>query len=236
MAVEGQKLNLDQINSEDFVKRLKARDSQAFDQLFDTFLPKLVGFLSNEFYEVDGLDLEEACADALLKVYNSLPDFDVNGKAKLTTWIFKIAINTTIDHVRRTKVLSKKAEVKTRSELVKGLDPEKQFDPFDVAEKHKWDLQQRQSEELDGHAAIDSKIDAMSRALNSMEPADQSILRLRLILDYEQIAEIENAKPGTLRVRHKRAMEKLEAAYLKELIHDGRKDSGVVESDSALEI
>lgn len=35
---------------------------------------------------------------------------------------------------------------------------------------------------------------------------------------------------------HKRAMEKLEAAYSKEITNDGRKDGRVVETRSAFEI
>lgn len=209
----------------------------AFDQLVDGILPKLVGFLSIQFYEVDPLDLEEIAADVLLKVHKSVIGFDHKGKAKLTTWIFRIAINATIDHVRRVEALAKKAKFTSRSLFLKGQDSEKAFDPFDKFAKDKWTAKERQTAALDVPASVDHEVDAMGRALASLDSQDQAILRLRLVMDYDQIAEIENgAKPATLRVRHKRALEKLEAAYSKELTNDGRKDGRAVEASSALEI
>ncbi|MFN0139218.1 MAG: RNA polymerase sigma factor [Pyrinomonadaceae bacterium] len=235
MAIE-RRIILD-INSEDFVKRLKAGDPLAFDQLVDGVLPKLAGFLSSQFYEVDPLDLEEIASDVLLKVHKSVIKFDPKGKAKLTTWIFRIGLNATIDHVRRLAAQAKKAEF-VRPQFLKDGDPDKQIDAFDEFAKNQWKEKERQAAaDDDGFVSVDVEIDAVERALESLSLEDQTILRLRLIdMDYDQIAEIEGEKPATLRVRHKRALEKLDAAYSKELTNDQRKDGRAVEADSALEI
>ena len=235
MAVEN-RITLDQINGEEFIKRLKGQDAQAFDQLFDSLLPKLVGFLSIEFYQIDELDLEEIAADVLLKVYNTIPKFDINGKAKLTTWIFKIAINATIDHFRRIMALAEKAEFITNTTLFKEYDREKGSTAIDRYAKQQWDADQKAVGPLDGFITIEEKVEAMSRALASLDEVDQNVLRLKLVMDYDQIAEKEQSKPGTLRVRHKRALQKLEAAYLKEFTNDGRENGEAIEADVALEV
>ncbi len=51
---------------------------------------------------VSGVEAEEVAQDVFLKAYNKLEDF--RGKAKFSTWLYRIAYNTAISHGRKKKV------------------------------------------------------------------------------------------------------------------------------------
>lgn len=63
-------------------------------------------YQANVFRTVMGLlhnkeDAEEITQDVFLKVYDSLPSF--NQKAALSTWIYRITINTSLNYLKRKK-------------------------------------------------------------------------------------------------------------------------------------
>jgi RNA polymerase sigma-70 factor (ECF subfamily) len=47
-------------------------------------------------------DQEEICQEIFIRIYQNLPDFKF--KSKLSTWIGRIAYNTTINHLRKEKI------------------------------------------------------------------------------------------------------------------------------------
>lgn len=206
----GKRISQDELNSESFVKLLKAQDPAAFEVMFDTLFPKIVGYLCAEF-EFGEAEIEELASDALLKVYHALPKFDINGGAQLSTWVFKIAINLAIDHYRREKKLFAKAPI---------VDGGSADGTQVVTRQTVLDWKQRYSDSLepslDGHIRSD-ETNPMLRAFVSLTEPDRDILRMRHVMEYEEIAQVENRKTGALRVRYKRALDRLGNAYKKEL-------------------
>jgi DNA-directed RNA polymerase specialized sigma24 family protein len=49
----------------------------------------------------------------------------------------------------------------------------------------------------------------MQAAIARLDPADQDLLRQRLVMEYDEIAAQSGTAVGTLRVRHKRALDRL---------------------------
>jgi RNA polymerase sigma factor (sigma-70 family) len=199
------RLSLEEVNSEGFVARLKIRDMDAFDIFFESVFPKLVRYLVFTYEQLAEAEIEELASDALVKVYKDLPNFDHNGGAKLTTWVFKIARNTTIDRLRQHAVVGAKAEIissdtsagaaAVRSRTIAGWSPGSG----------------------DSELITDPADDVMLRAFNSLGGTDQDILRLHACMEYHEISKIENRNEQALRTRHSRALQKLRAAYEKEL-------------------
>lgn len=70
-----------------------------FEQLIKRYQPNVfrtaMGLLHNKE------DAEEITQDVFLKVYDSLPSF--NQKAALSTWIYRITINTSINFLKKKK-------------------------------------------------------------------------------------------------------------------------------------
>jgi RNA polymerase sigma factor (sigma-70 family) len=73
---------------------------EAFERLDDVLTKHLIGFLCFTM-NVPEADAEEIANDTLLAVSSNIKNFQVGGKAKLTTWIFEIAKNKAIDFHRK---------------------------------------------------------------------------------------------------------------------------------------
>lgn len=194
----GNRISIDELNSEAFVKRVKSFDGNAFDQLCESIINPVVGYLHFQ-YEIDEADAEEIAADTLVKVHKALPRFDFNGGAKLSTWIFKIAINGARDFLRQQKA------AKGKPDLVE-LDTGPGTRIVDRSAAATWGT--------DGHRSDGTgEVAAMLRAFESLTPEDQDILRQKQCMSYRHIAEIEGCSEGTLRVRHARALKRLKDAH-----------------------
>src|SRR5437868_13953116 len=85
--------------AEDLVRRVRANDPHAFDELYTRYSPRVFGYL---FQRLNG-NAEEAeylTADVFTKVYEKIDGFQPQG-APLSAWVFRIAHNRLIDAVRR---------------------------------------------------------------------------------------------------------------------------------------
>ena len=181
---------MDEINDAKFLQQLQAGDQVAYKLLFNRIFPKLCAFISR--FGVNDQDAEEITVDTMLKVHKAVRTFDPDGGAKLTTWIFEIAKNKVIDYKRRP------APPELRS-----LDSER-------------DLKDEQALQQDDGLSPNPNILRLRRALDSLGPEDQDILRTRQVMSYEEIAEVTNASVGALRVRHNRAVNRLKKAFEEE--------------------
>jgi DNA-directed RNA polymerase specialized sigma24 family protein len=117
---------LQELNTRDFLGRLKSGDAVAFQTLYSILRPKLCDFIVRLF-EIEIGVAEELASDALVKVHCGVKRFDPDGGAKLTTWIFKVAQNTALDHLRKQsksapadpfdKVVSQRLEKESTQEM-----------------------------------------------------------------------------------------------------------------------
>lgn len=90
----------DDLNSRAFIKELKSGSLEAFERLDQALARHLIAFLCSTM-NVPEADAEELANDTLLAVSSHINEFEQGGKAKLTTWIFKIAKNKAIDFHRK---------------------------------------------------------------------------------------------------------------------------------------
>jgi RNA polymerase sigma-70 factor, ECF subfamily len=173
----------DVLNEPEFVRRAVSGDSDAFHQLFDLLAVPLAAFV--ERMGLSAPDAEEIAADALVKVQKSLPTYRVRG-AKLTTWIFEIARNCAIDFRR---AISKR-----------------------TAQDEEFCMEYRRANGYESTSLIvrtAAEAEAVNSALNVLSVGDRDILRMREVMEYSEIALAEGATEQTVRVRHKRALDRL---------------------------
>src|ERR1044071_3101345 len=85
--------------AEDLVRRVRANDPEAFDELYARYSPRVFGYL---FQRLNGNaeEAEDLTADVFTKVYEKIDGFQPQG-APLSAWVFRIAHNRLIDSVRR---------------------------------------------------------------------------------------------------------------------------------------
>ena len=137
--------------------------------------------------DIPEADAEELAADVLMTVRKSVRDFQFSERARLTTWIFKIAKNRAIDYHRRSK-----PEFCEIDDSVVGPAEEK-AGSYTSRNPH-----------LRGWLANE---------LAGLSEQDRQILNWRALdYDFAQIGEWMGMAEGTARVRHKRALDKLKAA------------------------
>lgn len=84
-------------------------DSEAFSQLFLTY-KTLVYRVVYRLLRIQE-DVDDAVQQTFIEVYKSLPGYE--GKSKFTTWLYRIAVNVSIQHLR-----------KRRSDTLSDFDPE----------------------------------------------------------------------------------------------------------------
>ena len=203
---------LDDLNDRRFVDKLRKGDTRAFQILFDRFVPKLRMYLAKQF-NLPFQDADELAADTMFKVHKSITTYNPDGGAKLGTWITEIGRNTTLDYLRKQKVQMTKASAFEAADVVQTQARSLGTSRFEGA--YEMDTVDDRSREITPQLA------AALRAFGSLSQSDQDILRMRAVMEYDEIADGENIKVGAVRTRYNRAYERLQIAYEKET-KDGR--------------
>lgn len=87
------------IYAEDLVRRVRANEPLAFDELYARYSPRVFGYL---FQRLNGNaeEAEDLTADVFTRIYEKIDAFQPQG-APLSAWVFRIAHNRLIDSVRR---------------------------------------------------------------------------------------------------------------------------------------
>lgn len=85
--------------AEDLVRRVRANEPLAFEELYERYSPRVFGYL---FQRLNGNaeEAEDLTADVFTRVYEKIEGFQPQG-APLSAWVFRIAHNRLIDAIRR---------------------------------------------------------------------------------------------------------------------------------------
>jgi len=84
----------------ELLQKIQNGDNQAFVQLIERY-KRLVYNIVFRMVQNES-DREDLCQDIFIKVYQNLGAFGF--QAKFSTWIARIAVNTTINHLKKKKV------------------------------------------------------------------------------------------------------------------------------------
>ncbi len=124
---------------------------------------------------------EDLAQDTFLKIFRSLGTFDP--RLRLSAWILKIAHNTALDHLRRSRIPYVPLET---DDLGGGPAPE---------------LVDRSAVPPDRAAARVEMAEAVERALEALRPEYRAALTLRYQedLDYQEMADVLGIPLGTVK-------------------------------------
>ena len=86
-------------NDAEIMLRVKAGDDSAFDFLVQKFRRQLIGFMYRMTHSQP--IAEELAQEVFLRVYRSRESY--SAEAKFTTWMYRIATNLALNHLRDTK-------------------------------------------------------------------------------------------------------------------------------------
>lgn len=175
------------MNDEKFVSQLKKGDSEAYNTLISAFSKKLyylcLKILGNS------TDAEDAVQTTFLKVYKGISSFEK--RSGLSTWIYKIAINTCNDMLRK--------KIRENVMPFPEYDSENFFEPADDSESVEDTILRREREKL------------VYNCIHKLSPGHKKFIVLRDLegLSYLEISQILNLNIGTVKSGINRARSKL---------------------------
>lgn len=181
------------------VERVQEGDVAAFDQLVRKYRERLFSIIYNmTSNREDAADLTQ---DSFIKAFSSINRF--RGKSAFFTWLYRIAVNTTLSHLKRNRFrrffsLENIQEEGSHAQILETL-----------AAKHK----------SEKGALISELQEKLNEALQKLSPKHRTVVVLFEIegLSHQEIAEIVGCSVGTVRSRLHYAKQQLQA-FLKDFI------------------
>jgi RNA polymerase sigma-70 factor, ECF subfamily len=169
------------------IRRAQENDITAFGEIYRHYAGMVYRLALRMTGRVE--EAEEVTQDVFLSVHRHLRNFA--GNASLKTWIYRIAVNCSLNAIRKAK--RKQTEVAWEE----GFDPQDtRHGVHEAVEKE----------------AREHKINELMDELNADQKACL-LLRAQEGLSYEEIARALNVNVNTVRTRLKRARETLIARY-----------------------
>lgn len=177
------------IDEKELVKQLQnpKTASQAFGVLLNTYSQPVYWQIRKMVMSHD--DANDLVQNVFLKAWNNLHNF--RGDAKLSTWLYKIAINESINFVNKEKQRLQLTEDADESFLLNNIESDSFFDGDAL-----------QKELLEAVAKLPEK----QRIVFNMRYFDE--------LKYEEISEILGTSVGALKANYHHAVKKLTDALL----------------------
>lgn len=165
------------------VKRVQAGDVAAFDQLIRKYRERLFGVVYNLTSNRE--DTADLVQDSFIKAFQSINRFQ--GQASFFTWLYKIAVNTTLSHLR-----------KNRMRTFFSLEKIQEDDP---SSKILADLTDKTGADRDAY--LRELQEKLNEALQKLSIKHRTVITLFEIdgLSHAEIAEIMECSEGTVRSR-----------------------------------
>jgi len=164
----------------DLVRLAKKGEGEAFDVLVQRYQTKVTHLVYRYVNNRDtALDLVQ---DIFLKVYKNLVHF--KGESKFSSWIYRVASNDCIDHLRKAKIRK-----------VQSLDHYQEVG-FDVADTH-------HEKDIAGHYEAMDERDRVRKALGDLPEEQRTVVVLKIYQDmtFGEIAEILQEPVSTIKSR-----------------------------------
>jgi len=167
----------------ELLKRALAGDISAFEELVASNEKRIY----NLCYRMmkNDQDAQDMAQEALIKAWKNLRNFNL--KSAFSTWLYRIAVNTCLDELRKRKNSAQSIEeLKEKGHLIE--------DEKSGSFSENSDLKQE-----------------LSRAMDKLDPNEKIIIVLKDVqgYSYEEIGEILNCPVGTVRSRLSRSRKKL---------------------------
>ena len=179
------------------VRRVLDGDVNAFEQLMHAHEKTVYNLALRALGNPQ--DAEDVTQEAFLKAYRSLSSF--RGDSKFSVWLYRIVSNLCLDFLR--------ARSRRPSQSLTVEDDEGEVGELEIPDEH-----------FSPEKLLDRKLtrESVQRGLASLPDDARQILLLRELkgLSYEEIADVLDLEPGTVKSRIFRARKKLCAFLLQD--------------------
>jgi RNA polymerase sigma-70 factor, ECF subfamily len=185
--------NARELSDVDLIAGTIAGGEDNFEELVRRYQRPIVGYVFRMLGDYESaLDVTQ---EVFIKIYNSLERY--SSEYKFSTWIYRIAHNAAIDHMRRNSVTPQSLETEsadgTYQLQIESSDPTPEQD----RERSEWRTQ------------IDSVVKCLPTAYR-----DLILLRHSQDMSYDEIAEVTGLPLGTVKNRLFRAREMMRDIFI----------------------
>ena len=178
------------MNEQELIELVKKKDRAAFKTLVDTWQDMVyntaLGILQN------AEDAEDVSQEVFIQVYESVSSF--KGESKFSTWLYRITITKTTDHIRKKKRKKRFAFIQS----LYGNNDEQIVDPPDFFHPG-ISLENKENGEI------------LFKAIEQLLPNQKAAFILSKLenLSYKEIAEVMNLSEAAVDALLQRAKDKL---------------------------
>ena len=184
---------MSELNDNDLVAKALEGETEAFGELVRRYQRPVYGLIVRMVR--NAAIAEEIAQDVFIKVYGRLESYDP--LRKFSSWLFKVAHNATIDHLRRRRVPTVPLESPPEegAQLADVLAGPEREGPEQIAAR--------------GELAV-----ALERAMEALRPQQREVLLLRFRhgLSYTEMAAVMGLPLGTIKTHLHRARKGLARA------------------------
>lgn len=185
----------------ELVQRVQAGDKKAFDVLIMKYQQRIVHVITGFVHDpVEALDVAQ---EAFIKAYRAIPNF--RGDSAFYTWLYRIAINTSKNHLTARK----------------RRPPAMDVDVMDAA--NYYDAPQlKEFETPESNMISDELEQGIHQAIEALPEDTATAIKLREFegMSYDEIAHVMECPIGTVRSRIFRAREAIET-QIQQIMNEG---------------
>lgn len=176
------------MTDEKLVEALKKGDQNAFKILYDEYAPKIYGILKNY---VRPNELEDALQEVFVRILKGINNFE--GRSKLSTWIYRIAVNVGKNYSRNYS-----------KEIEKPMD-------LNSEELETYNVQPVSDTNVKKEVFNELSYEMILEIMEQLGEDERLLIKLRDIdgLSYNEIAEITDLPLGTVKSKLHYARKKL---------------------------
>jgi len=182
----------DLTDSELIIRSISGRED-SFEELVSRYQRPIVSYVYRMLNDYDAsLDVTQ---EVFIKVYNSLERY--SSDYKFSTWLYRIAHNAAIDHIRR------------NSKNLQSLETENQNGTYEMQLESPRPTPEKERENSEWRTEIESVVRCLPAVYREL-----IVLRHAQDLSYGEIAEITNLPLGTVKNRLFRAREMMREMFV----------------------
>ena len=174
-------------NEEEIIEQLHdtKRCQAAFDKVIEQYSQGLYWQIRRMVFNHD--DANDILQNTFLKAWSNIDNF--RGNAKLSTWLYKIAINESITFINKERARNE-ASIDDDSFLLNNIESDQYFDGDEAQVK-------------------------LQRAINSLPEKQRLVFNMRYYdeMKYEDMSEILGTSVGALKASYHHALKKIEAFF-----------------------
>jgi RNA polymerase sigma-70 factor (ECF subfamily) len=169
------------LNEKKLVEALKKKENWAYELLYREFAPK-IGSIAKSYLNTD--DVDDVVQDVFVRIFKGIKKF--RGDSKLSTWIYRIAVNVCKDYLQK---------YKKRNEFLTDFQESDNEDEIYI--------QPQARENVLEEVLRSITAEKVQEALEKLSPEDRLLIKLRDIdgLSYEEIASVLQKPVGTVKSR-----------------------------------